>query len=101
MAGGRIVASGTPAGLTARQGGETVVTFELPPGTGSPPPGIPGRMSRQAGSWALATGELTASLHALTGWALRENVALESLAIARRSLEDVYLELTAVEPEER
>ncbi len=34
------------------------------------------------------------ALHDLTGWALEHNVELESLNVARPSLEDVYLRLT-------
>jgi ABC-2 type transport system ATP-binding protein len=37
----------------------------------------------------------TAAVHRLTGWALEAGVELESLAVRRASLEDVYLSLTA------
>jgi hypothetical protein len=71
------------------------------PARRAPPPGIPGLMSRRAGAWVVVTGHPTASLHALTGWALRECIGLEALTIARRSPEEVYLELTsaAADPE--
>jgi ABC-2 type transport system ATP-binding protein len=36
----------------------------------------------------------TAAVHRLTGWALQAGVELESLAVHRASLEDVYLSLT-------
>jgi ABC-2 type transport system ATP-binding protein len=34
-------------------------------------------------------------LHTLTGWSIDRGVALDGLTVARPSLEDVYLELTA------
>ena len=37
----------------------------------------------------------TAAVHRLTGWALEAGVELESLAVHRASLEDVYLSLTS------
>jgi ABC-2 type transport system ATP-binding protein len=36
-------------------------------------------------------------LHDLTGWALDHAVALEGLTVERPTLEDVYLQLTAIE----
>ena len=38
-------------------------------------------------------------LHELTGWALEKGVTLEELEVARPTLEDVYLKLTAGEAE--
>jgi len=40
-------------------------------------------------------------VHRLTGWALEAGVELESLAVHRASLEDVYLSLTSGTSEER
>ena len=40
------------------------------------------------------TTDPTSALHELTGWALRESVAIETIEVARPSLEDVYLALT-------
>ena len=42
----------------------------------------------------LATAAPTATLHALTGWALERGVELGRLEVLRPSLEDVYLSLT-------
>jgi ABC-2 type transport system ATP-binding protein len=42
----------------------------------------------------LRPADVTATLHALTGWALEHGAALDSLQIIRPSLEDVYLALT-------
>ena len=52
---------------------------------------------------ALQTREVedpTALLHQLTSAALARGSALRDLSVTRPSLEDVYLELTAEEPEE-
>jgi ABC-2 type transport system ATP-binding protein len=37
----------------------------------------------------------TADVHAITGWALERNIELTDLTVARPSLEDVYIDLTA------
>jgi ABC-2 type transport system ATP-binding protein len=42
----------------------------------------------------------TALLHQLTSAALARGAALQDLSVTRPSLEDVYLELTAEEPQE-
>jgi len=42
----------------------------------------------------LRPADLTATLHALTGWALEHRATLDTLQIVRPSLEDVYLHLT-------
>ncbi len=39
----------------------------------------------------------TAAVHRLTGWAVEAGVELDSLAVSRASLEDVYLSLTDVD----
>ena len=47
----------------------------------------------------MATEEPTRVLHELTAQALADGVELEGLEVHRRSLEDVYLELTREEAE--
>ena len=47
----------------------------------------------------VATEEPTRVLHELTSQALADGVELEGLEVRRRSLEDVYLELTGEEGE--
>ena len=39
-------------------------------------------------------------MHALTGWALERDLPLARLSLTQPTLEDVYLALTAREPEE-
>ena len=80
------------------RGGEIV-------GTGSPQELLSGHASveiryRQNGSEVvLATEEPTRVLHELTAQAIADGVELEGLEVHRRSLEDVYLELTREETE--
>ena len=47
-----------------------------------------------AGSIESTIDQPTAAVHRLTGWAIDAGVELESLAVHRASLEDVYLVLT-------
>jgi ABC-2 type transport system ATP-binding protein len=95
---GRVVAAGTPAQLT-RHGAEgqirvrvsvglrvTELRDALPPGT---------RVAEQGDGRYLVTGEVTPQLLAtLTAWLAGQNILAEELAVERRSLEDVFLDLT-------
>ena len=94
IAGGRIVATGTPDTLGARGDGASVIRFALPDGTEAPP--LPG-LARSADGLAfeLGTADPTRSLHALTGWAVERGIALDRLEVTRPSLEDAYLALTS------
>jgi ABC-2 type transport system ATP-binding protein len=98
---GRIVAQGTPAELT-RSGAEGTIRFRAAPGLlleslqRALPDGalvveeMPGRY--------LLTGRVDPQLLAtLTAWCANQNVLPENLAVERRSLEDVFLELTGKE----
>ena len=75
------------------RGGEIV-------GTGSPDELLSGHASveiryrRNGSEVVVATEEPTRVLHELTAQALADGVELEGLEVHRRSLEDVYLELT-------
>jgi ABC-2 type transport system ATP-binding protein len=75
-------------------------------GTGSPSELLSGHASveirfRQNGrEVVIDTEEPTRVLHELTAQALADNVELEGLVVHRRTLEDVYLELTREEAAE-
>jgi ABC-2 type transport system ATP-binding protein len=94
LAGGRLVAEGTPAELIGGSG-TTVVRFDLPPGTaaadldGVLPPGA----SVSAERVEFTTSSPTASVHAVTGWALERGIEMTGLVVTRPSLEDVFLQL--------
>jgi ABC-2 type transport system ATP-binding protein len=101
MDAGRLVAQGSPAELT-RSGAEGQIRFravpklplhlllaELPAGTQA--------RELQPGSY-LVTGDVTPDfLATLTAWCASQQVLAEDLAVQKRSLEDVFLELTGRE----
>jgi len=89
---GRIIAEGTAAELIGAVSHATTISFSLDDGV--VPPGEL-RLRPSGSGWELETDEPTAVLHRLTGWAIGAGVALRHLEVSRRSLEDVYLQLTA------
>ncbi len=91
---GRILAQGTPEALAAAAGAATVISFRMPSGLQvSDLPGV-GRECRVAGSVVeVRTDTPTADVATLATWASGRGVELEALALARPSLEDVYLDL--------
>jgi ABC-2 type transport system ATP-binding protein len=103
MVEGRIVALGTPEEIGGRDVAPTEISFVLPDGTAlADLPDLDGaRVSEPAPGRALIVStEAVRSAHALTGWALERNHELRGFAVSQPSLEDVYLRLTAREPEE-
>jgi ABC-2 type transport system ATP-binding protein len=78
IAGGKIVARGTPQDLGERESGETTIRYRAD--------------GREV---VLQTATPVQALHELTGKALAHGEELEGLEVTRPSLEDVYLELTA------
>jgi ABC-2 type transport system ATP-binding protein len=98
---GRVVAAGTPAELT-RAGAEGQIRFRaqaqlhmssllsaLPDGCTA--------IEVQPGEY-LVTGDVTPQLLAtLTAWCAGQDVLAENLAVERRTLEDVFLDLTGRE----
>jgi ABC-2 type transport system ATP-binding protein len=78
---GRIVATGSPRELLS---GAT---------------GVEIRYRRDGEELVIATDEPTRVLHELTGQALTEGFELDGIEVRRRSLEDLYLELTREEAE--
>jgi len=77
IAGGRIVARGTPEDLGDRDEGETTIRYRAD--------------GREV---AVQTTTPTKALQELTAGALARGEELEGLEVTRPSLEDVYLELT-------
>jgi ABC-2 type transport system ATP-binding protein len=78
---GRIVATGSPRELLSGAAGVEI------------------RYRRNAEEFVIATDEPTRVLHELTSEALAAGFELEELEVRRRSLEDLYLELTREEAE--
>jgi ABC-2 type transport system ATP-binding protein len=103
MVDGRIVALGTPAEIGGRDTAPTEIAFALPQGVAlSDLPALDGaRVTEPAFGRALVvTGEGLKTAHALTGWALEHGHELRGFSVSQPSLEDVYLRLTAAEPQE-
>lgn len=96
---GRLIAEGSPDQLIGQASG-TVISFMMPDAlsvddTRRTVAELLGVEARVSGRLVEANvGAPTAAVHRLTGWALAAGHELESLSVARVSLEDVYLSLT-------
>jgi ABC-2 type transport system ATP-binding protein len=93
IARGEIVREGSPRELTALGG--TAISFRL-----ASDAALPARFGAAAtadGTYSFKSDRVTDDLFELTGWARAGNVELLDLRVARRSLEDVYLELVGRE----
>jgi ABC-2 type transport system ATP-binding protein len=88
---GRIVAEGRPDDLAGSDTG-TQISVQA---TGERPPALRAATETSDGRWRLVVDDPVPVAHELTGWALAGGHDLAGLQVARRSLEDVYLELTA------
>jgi ABC-2 type transport system ATP-binding protein len=93
---GSIVAEGTPENLGGRQQADATVKFTLPAGTSASDLPIQ-PVSALDGRVVFSTHEPTRMLNELTSWAIEQGVELESLAVERPTLEDVYLQLVGGE----
>ncbi len=95
---GQIVASGTPAEIGDRESHPATITFRTPPGT--PLSELPlekaDHVSEREGLAIVRVAAPLELLNELTNWALERGVELEGLEVRRPTLEDIYLELTAV-----
>jgi ABC-2 type transport system ATP-binding protein len=91
MAGGRVLALGTPGSIGGRDAGTTQIRFTLPGHVALSDLPFAARVDN--GRALIETSDPTRTLHALTGWALERGVPLGQLTATGRSLEDVYLEL--------
>jgi ABC-2 type transport system ATP-binding protein len=96
IAGGRIIAEGSPRDLIAAQP-DTAIVFRLPADTTLPDAlrgELGGRVHDIDGWTRIEAAHPTAALYALTRWATDRDIELADLTVARPSLEDVYLNLT-------
>jgi len=92
IADGSIVASGSADELIDAGSAVSRIRFRLADGIV-----LPDRFGarREASACELETDAPTRALHELTKWALDADAELLDLEVSRRSLEDVYLQLTA------
>ncbi|MGQ0479877.1 MAG: ABC transporter ATP-binding protein [Pseudonocardia sp.] len=98
---GRVVAAGSPAELTARSG-EQQLRFRAPAGMDlaalarALPPGS--QAEEPVAGRYLVRGQMSPQvLAAVTGWCAEQGVLADEVRVARRSLEDVFLDLTGRE----
>jgi ABC-2 type transport system ATP-binding protein len=99
---GHVVAAGTPSSLGGRDRGRAEIRFRLPSDltVAELPPGITELVDPDGldGTEVVIRADRpTAVLAVLTGWAHDRGEELEALSVTRPSLEDVLLDLTAVE----
>jgi ABC-2 type transport system ATP-binding protein len=99
IADGKIVAEGTPDSLGGREDAETKISFTLDGATIDSLP-VGGATVAGNGRVTVRSKKPTEDVHLLTGWAIERGIDLGDLAVARPSLEDVYLSLTGSSTEE-
>lgn len=99
LASGKMIAEGTPAELIEKISG-TVVSFMLPHSIETADaistfgPVLGGEVRLSGRLVETTVDRATEVVHRVTGWAIDNGVELESLRVARASLEDVFLQLT-------
>ena len=94
IAGGRIIAEGTPDSLGRGAADASLVSFRVPAGVDAEDMPLPDDTERRNGSVSFRTATPTRDLAPLLSWATVRGAELEALSVSRPSLEDVYLELT-------
>ena len=96
IAGGEIVAEGTPGTLGGRNRMAATIRFTLPEGTGPGdlPPGLRALAAGDDGRVTLTSDAPLVHVGALADWARVRGIDLPDLDVRRPTLEDVYLELT-------
>lgn len=93
IAGGKIVADGTPDTLAGRQAAPAIVRFQLPSSVKMPATLRQGAKVN-GDSVELETRDPTRTLYDLTSWAVQAGISLDGLEVSRPTLEDAYLEIT-------
>jgi ABC-2 type transport system ATP-binding protein len=94
IAAGRIVAEGTPDTIAGRDVGAALVSFKTPDGVDAHALPLPDGAEHLNGRVLFSTDRPTRDLAPLLTWASERGLELEGLSVTRRSLEDIYLELT-------
>jgi ABC-2 type transport system ATP-binding protein len=97
LSAGRIVAEGTPGTLGGRDRAAYQISFTLPDGVAVdelPIPAASLRAHDKSERVLIETGEVMATLRALSGWAVDRRLVVSDLQVHRPTLEDIYLGLT-------
>ena len=95
IAGGRIIAEGTPDTLGNRAAAASRIRFRRPEGAALPDEIAARAVDAAPGIVLLQADDPVPLLNRLTGWAMEQGVALDGLEVVRPSLEETYLELIA------
>ncbi|MGC8481572.1 MAG: ABC transporter ATP-binding protein, partial [Acidimicrobiales bacterium] len=93
IANGTIVAVDQTSRLGGRLRDEVLIRFTPPPGLSESQLPVPG-FTRNGDYLEIRSANAVADLATLTAWAIEYEVPLAGLEALRRSLEDIYLELT-------
>src|SRR4051794_21543830 len=93
---GRLIAEGTPDTLGGRDHAPAAMTFTLPDGLDAAdlPPALTGTFTAHDRRHTLASADPVASVEQLAAWARQRHVSIRDIEVRRRSLEDIYLDLT-------
>ena len=96
VAGGRIIAEGTPETLGGRDRRNTIVETTLPDGVGADqlPDFGDASLELHERTLRVESADGVRATHTLTDWALSAGVHLGRLSVSQPSLEDIYLALT-------
>jgi len=97
IVGGLIVAEGPPGSLVGAEATKTAVRFVLPPDPPVLPPQVADVALVSGDAVSTQTDDPVGVLHALTSWALSNDVEIRELTVSQPSLEDVYLSLTSAQ----
>jgi len=102
VAGGRIIAEGTPDTLGGRDRQRTIVEATLPDGVERHqlPDFGPAALELHDRTLRIEAADGVRVTHALTGWAIAAGITLGRLTVSQPSLEDIYLTLTTSNTQE-
>lgn len=93
IAGGKVVAEGTPDTLAGRQKAPVIVRFQMPASVKMPDAMRQGAKV-EGDTVELETQDPTRTLYDVTSWAVQAGISLDGLEVSRPTLEDVYLDIT-------
>jgi ABC-2 type transport system ATP-binding protein len=92
---GKIVAEGSPDELISGDSDTSTISFSLPPKAPPLPDDIASSAHSDGATIRIETADAMRALNRLTSWAIEKGIELQRLSVARATLEDVYLRLTA------
>src|SRR3954451_11543714 len=93
---GRLIAEGTPDTLGGRDHAPAAMTFTLPEGLDAAdlPPDLTGTVTPGDRRHTVASPDPVESVEELAAWARQHGIRIRDIDVRRRSLEDIYLDLT-------